>query len=128
MRFDVDTTLLIPFPTGIKTLWPRCLCVPTTSRRNVAKTSQWYFSTTFQKDVTTTSHQYVSTTSETSLNETPSNVSVARYQDVSVVQIHDVPLARLYNISCTSQIKHPKKLLWDVSTTSLSYVFPTSCW
>ena len=54
-------------------------------------------------------------------------VSVVRYQDVSVVHIHDVPLARLYNVSCKSQINHPKALLWYVSTTSQSYVFATSC-
>ena len=53
------------------------------------------------------------------LNETPNDISVVRYQDVSVVRIHDVPLARLYDVSCKSQIKHPKTLLWHVSTKFL---------
>ena len=44
------------------------------------------------------------------------------YQDVTVVRINDVPLARLYDVSGKSQIKHPKTLLWYVSTTSRSYV------
>ena len=46
-----------------------------------------------------------------------------RYQDVSVECIHDVPLARLYNVPCKSKIKHPKTLLWYVSSTSRSYFF-----
>ena len=110
---------------------------PTTSRWNVAKTSQWYASMTSYywnvivmtslKDVTTmsiiTSRRRLKQVS----NETPNDVSVVRYQDVSVVRIHDVPLARLYDVSCKSQIKHPKPLLWYVSTTSRSYVFVTSC-
>ena len=54
-------------------------------------------------------------------NETPKDVLVVRYQKVSVVRIHDVPLPRLYDVSCKSQIKHPKMLLWYVSTTSQSF-------
>ena len=60
-------------------------------------------------------------------DETPNNVSVVHHQDASVARIHDVRLARLYNVPCKSQIKHPKTLLWYVSTTSRSYVFATSC-
>ena len=47
--------------------------------------------------------------------------------DVSAVRIHDVPLARLYDVSGKSKKKHPKTLLWYVSTKSRSYVLPTSC-
>ena len=61
------------------------------------------------------------------LNEIPNDVSVVRYQAVSVERIHDVQLARLYNVFCKSQIKHPKTFLWYVFTTSRSYVSPTFC-
>ena len=60
-------------------------------------------------------------------NETPNDVSVVRYLDISKVCIHDVPLARLYDISCKFQIKQPKGLLWYVSITPRSYVFARSC-
>ena len=45
------------------------------------------------------------------LNETPNDVSVVRYQDISVVHIYDVPLARLCDVSCKSQKKHPKNVV-----------------
>ena len=60
-------------------------------------------------------------------DETPNNVSVVHHQDASVARIHDVRLARLYNVPCKSQIKHPKTLLWYVSTTSRSYFFAMPC-
>ena len=108
---------------------------PMTSSWNVAKTFQWFVSTRSYLNIVTTSQKFVTrcliSTSSRRLkevsNETPSDLSVVRYQDVSVVRIHDVPLARLYDVSCKSQIKHPKTLLWYVSTTSRSYVFATSC-
>ena len=79
------------------------------------------------KDLATTSFQYVSTTSQTSFRWNIQQRLSGRYQDVWVVRIHDVRLARLYDISCKSQIKHPKTLLRYVSTTSGSYVFAISC-
>ena len=42
-------------------------------------------------------------------NETPNDVSMLRYQDVSEVCIHDVTLVRLYNVFWNSQMKHPKR-------------------
>ena len=60
-------------------------------------------------------------------DETPNNVSVVHHQDASVARIHDVRLARLYNVPCKSQIKHPKTLLWYVSTMSRSYFFVMPC-
>ena len=108
---------------------------PMTSSWNVAKTFQWFVSTRSYLNIVTTSQKFVTrcpiSTSSRRLkevsNETPSDVSVVRYQDVSVVRIHDVPLARLYNVSCKSQINHPKTLLWYVSATSRSHVFGTFC-
>ena len=78
-------------------------------------------------DVVTTSLSISQRRRRYAPNETPNNVTMESRQDVSVVHLHDVLLVHLYNISCKSQIKHPITLFWYVSTTSLSYLFATSC-
>ena len=60
-------------------------------------------------------------------NKTPNDVSLVCQQDVSVVRIHDVPLVRPHDFSCKSQMKRPLTSLWQVSTTSQSYVVATPC-
>ena len=63
-------------------------------------------------------------------NETPSDVMLVRRQDVSGVHLWDDAQERFNNISnvpnhyvsSKSQLKHPVKLRWYVSTTSLNYL------
>ena len=83
----------------------------------------WNVVTTSQEDVTRTSHQYVRQVS----NETPNNVSVVSHQKVSAVHIYDVLLARLYVVSCNSQLKYPLMLLRYISITYQSYDVATHC-
>ena len=102
--------------------------VAKTSQWCVSTTSYWYVITTSQKVVTTTPHYYVSTTSQASLKwNTQPRLS------------HDVPLARLYNVSCKSQIKQPKNVVVvclhhvselpfrDVLLVGLYYIFKLLC-
>ena len=117
-RGDVVTTslsLYVPATSQVRPKW--------NTQRRLDGTSPRRFSRTSPQRVIGTSPQRLKKVS----NETPNGVTVVRCQDVSVVRIHDVLLARLYDVSCKSQIKHQKILLWYVYTTSWSYVFATSC-
>ena len=142
-----NRNLVRSFPPGIKMSWrsrndvslyvPAASQIkhPTASRWIVTKTSQWYISTTSYWDVVTNSQKYVTTTSvrlistspwrlEKVPNETPNDVSVVLWQVVSVACItwHDVPLARLYDVSYKSQIKH-QTCCCDTSPPRLGVTF-----
>ena len=111
---------------------------PTTSPWYVTKTSWCYVSTESLRNVVTTSQEYVTTTYigtpsrrlKLVSNERLNDTSVVHHQDISVVYLHDAAQERCsdvskvsnHNVSSKSQMKHPVKLPWQVSTTFLNCV------